>query len=220
MARSRFTTHLGRAKHHQLRTRRGIRHHGFRSEFHRRITHGRYIPHGHHHRHRAGRFHVPMMRVAGRAQVIKKKQKAKARARALKSKTGPKWSHTKVSGNRRVVTTHPKQHHAGGRHSGHHGPRRRGVHAVHRTVAGHGKRHLSPETRAKISAAMRGKHHPHRGHAMSAATRAKISQALHNRLKGRPHPHKGHHLSNQARAKISKAEKGKPHRRRSARKKK
>lgn len=37
---------------------------------------------------------------------------------------------------------------------------------------------MSAAARANISAALRGKPHPHKGHPMSAATRAKISAAL------------------------------------------
>lgn len=60
---------------------------------------------------------------------------------------------------------------------------------------------MSAATRAKISAALRGKHHPHRGHPMSAQTRAKISAAL----RGKPHPHRGHAMSAATRSKISAA---------------
>jgi hypothetical protein len=64
---------------------------------------------------------------------------------------------------------------------------------------------VSSETRAKLSAAARGKKHPHKGHAVTAATRAKLSAAA----KGKPH--KGHAVSSATRAKISAALKGKPH---------
>jgi hypothetical protein len=51
-------------------------------------------------------------------------------------------------------------------------------------MAGHPQ---SAATRAKISKALKGKRHPHRGVSPSAAARAKLSAAL----KGKPHPHKG-----------------------------
>lgn len=40
------------------------------------------------------------------------------------------------------------------------------------------KRHLSAAARARISARMKGRPHPHKGHPISSATRAKISAAL------------------------------------------
>ncbi len=58
---------------------------------------------------------------------------------------------------------------------------------------------MSSATRAKISAALKGK--SHKGHALSASARAKISAAL----KGKKHPHKGHALSTETRAKIAAA---------------
>ncbi|MEV8324511.1 NUMOD3 domain-containing DNA-binding protein [Kitasatospora sp. NPDC056731] len=67
------------------------------------------------------------------------------------------------------------------------------------------RRHLSVQARAKLSARMRGKKHPHKGHRLSAAARAKISA----RLRGR-HP-KGHRLSAIARAKISAKLRGRHH---------
>lgn len=67
-----------------------------------------------------------------------------------------------------------------------------------RRKGGHHKGHpVSAATRAKLSAALRGKHH--KGHHVSAATRAKISAAL----KGKHH--QGHHVSAATRAKISAA---------------
>jgi hypothetical protein len=59
--------------------------------------------------------------------------------------------------------------------------------------------HKSAASNAAQSARMKGKAHPHRGHTVSAATRAKISAAL----KGKPH--KGHAISAATRAKISAA---------------
>lgn len=49
--------------------------------------------------------------------------------------------------------------------------------------------HESAATRAKISAALRGRHHPHRGRRWTPAQRAALSA----RLRGRRHPHKGWH---------------------------
>lgn len=66
---------------------------------------------------------------------------------------------------------------------------------------------MSLATRKKISAALRGKRHPHRGHRPSAATRARESAAH----KGKRHPHKGHRLSAATRAKISRALRGRHH---------
>lgn len=66
-------------------------------------------------------------------------------------------------------------------------------------MATHKGHALSPETRAKISKALKGK--KHQGHALSSSARAKISAAL----KGKKHPHKGHALSTETRAKISAA---------------
>jgi hypothetical protein len=93
---------------------------------------------------------------------------------------------------------------------------------THPKLAAHhtGQRHLSAAARNKISQSLKGKHHPHRGHHLSNATRAKIGAKLHARLKGRPHPHRGHHMSNQARQKISRALKGKHHTRHTTRRKK
>ena len=58
-------------------------------------------------------------------------------------------------------------------------------------------RKLSAATRAKISATLRGRRHPHKGHPLSLATRAKISAAL------KAKPHVGHPLSAATKAKIS-----------------
>jgi hypothetical protein len=104
--------------------------------------------------------------------------------------------------------------HPGVRHAG-----------THPTVAGHRakaapataakhRKPLTAATRAKISAALKGKHHAHHGqvvhhvagsHKLSAATKAKIAAAL----KGRHH--KGHPMSAAARAKLSAALKGRHH---------
>jgi hypothetical protein len=56
---------------------------------------------------------------------------------------------------------------------------------------------MSAATKAKLSRAMKGKKHPHKGHPMSAAARAKLSAAL----KGKHH--KGHAESASTRAKIA-----------------
>lgn len=55
----------------------------------------------------------------------------------------------------------------------------------------------------KISDALRGRKHPHKGHAESADTRAKISKAE----KGKKHPHRGHPMTTATRAKLSEAAK-------------
>lgn len=76
-----------------------------------------------------------------------------------------------------------------------------------------GKRHRRPvtaATRRKISAALRGKKHPHRGVRPTAATRARESAAH----RGKRHPHRGHPMSAATRAKISRALKGRHHKRR------
>jgi hypothetical protein len=177
-----------------MRTRHAIRHHGFITRFHRPVAGStRKKPR----KHLLPRTHVPHRRSAHAGQVIAKKAKAVARVRASKGRTAPKLSHTKVAGGHHVAVHH----------------RVAGVHST-------GPRKVSAATRAKISQSLRGKHHPHRGHAMSAATRAKISAATSKRLKGRPHPHKGHVMSNTARAKISKALTGKRHPHRSSTRKK
>lgn len=72
------------------------------------------------------------------------------------------------------------------------------------------RRTVSPATRAKISAALRGKKHPHRGVRPSAAARAHESAAH----RGKHHHHKGHRMSAATRAKISRALKGRHHKRR------
>lgn len=69
------------------------------------------------------------------------------------------------------------------------------------------RRPVSAATRARISAALRGKKHPHRGVRPSAATRARESAAH----KGKRHPHRGHRMSAATRAKISRALKGRHH---------
>lgn len=58
---------------------------------------------------------------------------------------------------------------------------------------------MSAATKAKISRALKGRKHPHKGHRLSAAARAKISAAL------RGKHHKGHKESAATRAKISAA---------------
>ncbi len=67
----------------------------------------------------------------------------------------------------------------------------------------HGK-HLAPETRAKLSAALSGEKHPHFGKPKPQAVRAKISEAL----KGEKHFHFGKKNSPETRAKMSAAQKG------------
>lgn len=62
---------------------------------------------------------------------------------------------------------------------------------------------LSASAKKKISDALRGKKHPHKGHATTASTRAKIAKAE----KGKRHPHKGHAMTTATRAKISAAAK-------------
>lgn len=69
------------------------------------------------------------------------------------------------------------------------------------------RRPMSTATKRRISAALRGKKHPHRGVRPTAATRARESAAH----KGRRHPHKGHRMSAATRAKISRALKGRHH---------
>ena len=58
---------------------------------------------------------------------------------------------------------------------------------------------MSAATKAKLSKAMKGKRHPHKGHPMSAAAREKLSRAM----RGRHHKHKGHKESAATRAKIA-----------------
>lgn len=126
----------------------------------------------------------------------------------------------------------PRHHGVAHKIAGHHATRHPGTrHVKHRAgthprVAGHRahvihpaltKRHRKPETaaeKAKIAAALRGKHHAHHGsvvhhvagsHKLSAATKAKIAAAL----KGKHH--KGHAMSAAARAKLSAALKGRHH---------
>lgn len=64
------------------------------------------------------------------------------------------------------------------------------------------KRHMSAVARKRESQRMKGKKHPHKGHRLSAETRAKISKAL----KGRHH--KGHRMSAAARAALSRKMRG------------
>jgi hypothetical protein len=63
----------------------------------------------------------------------------------------------------------------------HGGPAEYGTHKF-------GRRPTTAATRAKISAALTGKPHPHLGHHPTNVTKAKES-AAHT---GHPHPHKGH----------------------------
>jgi NUMOD3 motif len=65
------------------------------------------------------------------------------------------------------------------------------------------KRHLSAAARARMSAARKGKPHPHKGVHPSALARLHESQAH----LGKPHPHKGVHPSAKARADESAAQK-------------
>ena len=84
----------------------------------------------------------------------------------------------------------------------------------HRRLHKHGK-HLSEETRKKMSAARKGKNHSvearkkmsaaHKGKHHSEETRKKIAEAL----KGENHPLFGKHPSAEARKKMSEARKGK-----------
>lgn len=73
---------------------------------------------------------------------------------------------------------------------------------------------VSAATKKKISDALKGKKHRHKGHKTSAATREKLRKAL----KGKKHPHKGHKMSAATRAKISAAlkarYKNRPHKQR------
>ena len=69
------------------------------------------------------------------------------------------------------------------------------------------RRPVSAATRAKESAAHKGKRHPHRGVRPTAAARARESAAH----KGKHHHHRGHRLSAATRAKISRALKGRHH---------
>lgn len=191
MARSKFRTHYGRGRHHPMVTRRKIRHHGFLTRFHRPVTGGREPTK---HRPHAARFHVVKHGPPHPGGLIKKQTRKANAVRQRKLKTGPRLSHTKLAGRARVVSTH----------------RKGGIHATGgRNTTRHAARHLSAAARQHLSQALKGKKHPHRGHSISAATRAKLSKALHDRLKGRPHPHRGHAMSNEARAKISRAVKDK-----------
>lgn len=54
-----------------------------------------------------------------------------------------------------------------------------------------------------MSDARRGRKHPHKGHAITADTRAKIAKAE----KGKKHPHRGHPMTAETRAKLSEAAK-------------
>jgi hypothetical protein len=168
-------------------TRRARLHHGFLTRFHRPVNGG----HRRHHHGLPARAHpVRRIRSAHAAHLVTHRAKKSTAVRRTKAHTSrTRLSHTKIAGGHKVSTAH----------------RRPGIHAAgHKTATHHGThRTVSAATRAKISHSLTGKHHPHRGHAMSAATRAKIAAALRARLKGRPHPHKGHHMSNAARQKVS-----------------
>ncbi|WP_134667844.1 NUMOD3 domain-containing DNA-binding protein [Amycolatopsis sp. CFH S0078] len=202
MARSKFRTHYGRARHHPMVTRRAVHHHGFLTRFHRPVT-GSVRKNKRHdllpreHKQRRIRSVHP-------GHVITRKAKKTAAVRKTKAhRSTAKLSHTKITGGRKVTAGH----------------RATGLHAAGHAPAHHtGPRHLSAATKTKISHTLSGKRHPHRGHALSAAARRKIAVAVSARLKGRPHPHKGHHLSNAAREKMSRTLKAKAHTRHTARK--
>ena len=66
-------------------------------------------------------------------------------------------------------------------------------------------KHLSEETRAKMSASKRGEKNNNFGKHLSDETRAKLSAAF----RGEKHPMYGKHLSDETRAKISAAKCGK-----------
>ena len=69
-----------------------------------------------------------------------------------------------------------------------------------------GRRH-TPETKAKMSEARKGKNHPNYGKKLSPETKAKMSEAK----KGKNHPNYGKKLSPETKAKMSAAQKGKKH---------
>jgi hypothetical protein len=54
---------------------------------------------------------------------------------------------------------------------------------------------MSTTTRAKIAAALRGRKHPHRGHALSATAKAKISAKLKRRRSSLTNPRRAQHAS-------------------------
>lgn len=88
--------------------------------------------------------------------------------------------------------------------------KRRGHHltkSARAKISAHMKgRKRSATTRHRISAAQKGKHHHHKGHRMSSATRQKLSAAAKKRAHARSHK-----LTSTARAKISAMQKGKHH---------
>ena len=73
-------------------------------------------------------------------------------------------------------------------------------------------RHMSAAARAAESARMKGKSHPHAGHAITDATKAKISAALKARHPNGPAKRvgTGRHITAATKAKISAALKGHP----------
>lgn len=205
MARSKFRTHYGRVHHKPMITRRAVKHHGFLTRFHRPVAGTK--RHADAPRHPRREHPTRRIRSVHPGHVIARKAKKTAVARKTRAHASrTRLSHTKVSGGRKVSTS---RHHKTGIHATGHKP-------AHHSAGGH--RHETAATRAKISHTLAGKHHPHRGHAMSAAARHKIAQAVSAKLKGRPHPHKGHAMSNAARQKISRTLKAKPHKRHTTRK--
>ncbi|MFB9925998.1 NUMOD3 domain-containing DNA-binding protein [Amycolatopsis halotolerans] len=203
MARSRFRTHYGRARHHPMVTRRAVHHHGFLTRFHRPVTGG--VRKNKRHDLLPREHKVRRIRSVHPGHVITHRAKKTSAARKTKAHASrTRLSHTKVTGGRKVSTA---------RH-------RPAVHATGHKPAKHtGPRHQTAATRAKISHTLAGKHHPHRGHTLSAEARRKIAAAVSARLKGRPHPHRGHAMSNAAREKISRALKAKAHTRHTTRRK-
>jgi hypothetical protein len=198
VAHSKFRTHYGRARHHPMVTRRAVHHHGFLTRFHRPVTgtarksqRHDLLPKEHKTR---------QIRSVHPGHVITRKAKKTAAARkSTARRSTTKLAHTKIAGGHKIAVGH----------------RATGIHATGHTTTRH--RRQTDATRAKISRTLTGKHHPHRGHAMSTAARHKIAVAVSARLKGRPHPHRGHSMSNAAREKISRALKAKAHTRRTAR---
>lgn len=84
---------------------------------------------------------------------------------------------------------------------------RKGYHRTDEQRARRLAMHLSPspETRAKMSAAKKGKPNHHKGHPCSESTRAKMSAARIGNTNRR-----GSHASDETRAKMSAARKGRP----------
>jgi len=97
--------------------------------------------------------------------------------------------------------------------------RRKETLSIKKPTSGHRGRpkgyHVSAATRAKESAAHKGKPHPHKGHKQSLATREKISAALKGRKKSASTRAKmsaaklGHHVSTTTKLKISESLKNK-----------